>query len=154
LYAVKNEVIQLVIALMALCIGGAAEELLPKIAGVGFPFLMASSVFMAMSLHTSATVMFAVAAGAIEDALSGLPPATSSSFFLAVAALARWSEFPRGALVLAYPLYQWWLWVWTGGAYGVLFNRLLIALPLGLVSAVIAWAIFAWVERGAAVDEE
>ena len=68
MYAVKNEVIQLVIALMALCIGGAAEELLPKIAGVGFPFLMASSVFMAMSLHTSATVMFAVAAGAIEEA--------------------------------------------------------------------------------------
>ena len=149
----KSEFIKVLVGLIAIIVGGAAEEMLPKAADVGVPLLMASSVFMAMKLQVQATVMFAIAAGAVEDALSGLPPATSSSFFLAVAALARWSEFPRGALVLAYPLYQWWLWVWTGGAYGVLFNRLLIALPLGLVSAVIAWAIFAWVERGAAVDE-
>ena len=149
----KSDFIQLVLALQALVVGGAAEELLPKVAGVGFPLLMASSVFMAMRLRAAETVMFAVAAGAFEDSLSGLPPATSASFFLAVAALARWSEFPRGALVLAYPVYQWWLWAWTGGAYGGLFNRLLLALPLGLASAVAAWAALAWAERRAAADE-
>ena len=149
----KSEFIQLVISLAALVVGGAAEEMLPKVAGVGFPFLMAAAVFIAMRLGVPGTVMFAVTAGAVEDSLSGLPLATSSSFFLAVAALARWSEFPHGALVLAYPLYQWWLLVWTGGAYGVLFNRILVALPLGLVSAVAAWSALAWLERRASVDE-
>jgi hypothetical protein len=150
---VKSEFIKVLIGLAAIIVGGAAEEILPKAAEVGVPLLMASSVFMAMKLQVQATVMFAIAAGAVEDALSGLPPATSSSFFLAVAALARWSEFPRGALVMAYPLYQWWLWVWTGGAYGVLFNRMLVALPMGLVSAFAAWTALAWLERRAAVDE-
>lgn len=149
----KSEFIQFVIALAALVAGGSAEELLPKVAGVGLPLLMASSVFMSTRLSTPLTVMFAVAAGAVEDSLSCLPPATSSSFFLAVAALARWSEFPRGALVLAYPLYQWWLWVWTGGTYGVLFNRMLVAVPLGLASVPVAWIALTWLERRAAVDE-
>ena len=148
----KSEFIQLVLSLMAIVVGGAVEELLPKVAGVGFPLLMASSVFMAVRLSVPATVMFAVVAGAVEDSLSGLPAATSSSFFLAVAALARWSDFPRGALVMAYPLYQWWLWVWTGGAYGVLFNRMLLAIPLGLVSAVVSWIVLDWAERRAALD--
>jgi hypothetical protein len=150
---VKSEFVQLVLALMALVVGGAAEEILPKFAGAGFPLLMASSVFMAMRLGVPATVMFAVAAGAVEDSLCALPPATSSSFFLAVAALARWSDFPHGALVMAYPLYQWWLWAWTGGSGGVLFSRMLVALPLGIASAVMAWGALAWAERRAAVDE-
>ena len=149
----KTDFIKLVLAVIALVVGGAAEEILPKIAGVGWPVLMASSVFFAMRRGVPEMVMFAIAAGAFEDALCALPAATSSSFFLAAAALARWSEFPRGALVMTYPLYQWSLWAWTGGTAGGVFNRALVALPFGLATAIAVWAVLAWIERRAAVDE-
>lgn len=150
----KNEAVQFLAALIALVLGGAAEELLPKVAGVGFPVLMAASVFMAMRRRAPDAVMFAVAAGALEDALSGLPPATSSSFFLAVAALARWSDFPHGALVMAYPVYQGWIWIWTMGQLaGGVYGRTLVAVPAGLVTALATWAALAWMERRAAADE-
>ena len=47
--------------------------------------------------------------------LLSLPVMTSASYFLAVAALIRWSGFPRAAIVLTYPAYQLWLAAWTGG---------------------------------------
>ena len=36
----KNEVVQLLVALAALTFGASAEEMLPKFAGVGFPVLL------------------------------------------------------------------------------------------------------------------
>ena len=85
----KTDFIKLVLALIVLVIGGAAEEILPKVAGVGWPVLMASSLFFAMRRGVPEMVMFAIAAGAFEDALCSLPAATSSSFFLAAAALIK-----------------------------------------------------------------
>ena len=149
----KSEAVQFLSALIALVVAGAAEDLLPKVAGVGFPVLMAASVFMAMRRSAPAGVMFALAAGAVEDALSGLPPATSSSFFLAVAALARWSDFPHGALVMAYPVYQVWVWMWMAGLNGSVFGRAIVAVPAGLVTALATWTALAWMERGAAAGE-
>ncbi len=151
--AVKAEFIQITLALMVLVFGGAAEELLPKVAGVGFPVLMSATVFFAMRRSSLPMVLFAIAAGGMEDALCSLPLMTSVSFFLALAALARWSSFPHGALVMAYPLYQLWLWIWTGGANGGLYGRALVALPFGLATALATWAVLSWAERRAAVDE-
>ena len=149
----KAEFVQIALALMALVFGGAAEELLPKVAGVGFPVLMSATVFFAMRRSSLPMVLFAIAAGGMEDALCSLPLMTSVSFFLALAALARWSSFPHGALVMAYPLYQLWLWIWTGGANGGLYGRALVALPFGLATALATWAALSWTERRAAVDE-
>lgn len=149
----KTEAVQFVMALMAMVLGGAAEELLPKVAQVGFPVLMALSVFMAMRRNSPTAVLFAAAAGAMEDAISGLPAGTSPSFFLAVAALARWSDFPRGALLMAYPAYQGWLAVWAGGFHGGVFGRVLVAAPAGFVTALAVWSAMSWAERVAAVDE-
>jgi hypothetical protein len=150
---VKNEIVQLVLTILALVLGCAAEELLPKVSGVGFPVQMAATVFYASKRRVSVSVGFAIAAGAAEDAISGLPPATSVSFFLAVVALARWSEFPNGALVMAYPLYQGWLRLWSGVAYGSFFNRALVAIPFGIATAVATWAVLSLAERSAAIDE-
>lgn len=149
----KSEIVQFVMALLTLVVGCAAEELLPKVAGVGFPILMSASVFFATRRRVVPAICFALAAGAAEDALSGLPPATSASFFLAVAALAKWSEFPHGALVLAYPVYQGWLRLWGGAAVDGVYYRVLIAVPFGMVTAFATWLVLAWVERRAAVDE-
>lgn len=148
----KNDVVQIVLALLVLVVGGAAEELLPKLAGVGFPVLMSATVFMASRRRISLAICFAISAGAVEDSLSGLPPATSISFFLAVAALAKWSDFPHGALVMAYPFYQGWLRLWSETAYGSVFYRALIAVPVGMLTAVATWAVLSWAERRAAVD--
>lgn len=149
----KSEVVQFVLALLALVVGCAAEDLLPKVLGVGFPVLMSASVFIATRRRVPSAICFAIAAGAAEDALSGLPPATSASFFLAVAALAKWSEFPHGALVLAYPVYQGWLRLWGGAAVDSVYYRILIAVPFGMVTAFATWVVLAWAERRAAVDE-
>lgn len=148
----KNDLVQLVLALLALVIGGAAEELLPKIAGTGFPVLMAASVYFATRRRAADAVAFALAAGALEDALGGLPPATSPSFFLAATALARWSAFPRGAFILAYPVYRMWLGLWTAGAAGGMFGSVLVAVPAGVTTAFAVWALLGWAERKAAVD--
>lgn len=149
----KNEFVQFVLALIILVVGSAVEELLPKVAGVGFPVLMAAAVFVADRRRVLVAVLFSIAAGAAEDSISGLPAGASASFFLAVAALARWSEFPHGALVMTYPVYQLWLRLWTGSALGGVFGRVLIAVPFGFVTAVAVWLILAWAERKAAVDE-
>lgn len=149
----KNEIVQIVMALLALVIGCAAEELLPKFAGVGFPVLMCATVFMASRRKILLAIFFAIAAGAAEDSLCGLPPATSVSFFLAVVALVRWGDFPHGALVLAYPVYQGWLRLWAGSACDGVFYRVLIAVPVGLTTALSTWAVMMFAERSAAVDE-
>ena len=46
----KSDIVQIVLALLVLVIGGSAEDILPKIAGVGFPVLMSATVFIASRL--------------------------------------------------------------------------------------------------------
>ena len=148
----KSDIVQIVLALLVLVIGGSVEELLPKLGGVGFPVLMSATVFMASRRRVLQAICFAIAAGAVEESLAGLPPVTGVSFFLVVAALARWSEFPHGALVMAYPLYQGWLRLWAEAEYGSVFYRVLLAVPIGMATAFATWAVLVWAERRAAVD--
>lgn len=148
-----SDVFQLIVAVLALVAGAASEELLPKLAGVGFPVLLTSVQFFAVRATLPLAVLFALAAGAAEDALSGLPPMTSASYFLVVAALVRWSETPRMATAVTYPCYQVWLSVWMAGLGGGVFMRILAAVPLGLATAVAVSLAMAWTWRKAAVDE-
>ena len=141
-------------AVLTLVLGAAAEELLPKPLGVGFPVLLAAVQFWAMSGFPLSMALYALAAGAVEDSLSSLPVMTSASYFLAVAAVVRWSELPRGAIVLTYPIYQIWLWIWIPSLQGNAFHRILMALPVGLAAAFAVWAVLAAVKRGGGVDEE
>lgn len=149
---VKNDLVQFVLALLALVIGGAAEELLPKAAGVGFPVLLAATVYFARRRRTAEAVIFAVAAGALEDALCSLPAVTGPSFFLVVTALARWTAFPAGSWALVYPAYQLWLGLWVAEASVRVFGRLIVSLPVGAAAMAGVWTLLAWAERKAAVD--
>jgi len=92
-----------------LVVGGALEELLPKFWGYGVPLLLAASVLVSVRARPVAVILFAIAAGAFEDSLSGLAPLTSASFFTVVAVLTRWTRIPKAALVLSYPAYLLWL---------------------------------------------
>ena len=141
-------------SLVVLCLGGGAEELLPKMLGVGFPVLLVSVQVMAVRGPLVAAMLFAVCAGGLEDALSSLPPMTSVSFFLLAMAFVRRVDMPCAASLLTYPAYQVWLFAWTGGLGGGVFGRILVSVPVGAATAfAVGWAI-CLVERRAAIDEQ
>lgn len=150
----RNSLLSLAFSLAVLCIGASAEELLPKAFGVGFPLLLASVQVQAVRGSLVSAMMFAVAAGGLEDALSSLPPMTSVSFFLLAMAFARRAELPRAVTLLTYPAYQVWLFAWTGGLGGGVFLRILVSLPVGVATAfAVGWAI-RLAERRAAIGEQ
>lgn len=149
-----NSVIVLVLSVFALVFGAGAETLLPKLLGVGFPVLMAAVQFVALRRPAAEAVLFALAAGAMEDALSSLPAATSASYFLAVAALVKWLGVPGAVAFFAYPVYQVWLFMWTGRPWGGVFGHVLLALPVGVATSLAVEFVLGWAERKAAVDEE
>lgn len=148
----KNDFVILVLALIVLVAAGAAEELSPKWFGVGFPWLLTVTLAFGARRTALAGSVFAVAAGAMEDALSALPPLVSVGFFLAAAAVMRLKTLPRLTAFGAYPVYWLWLAVWVHGAGGGLFGRVLMALPVGAVTFVAAELGLGWLERRAAVD--
>ena len=149
--AVLGSAVQFVFLALALVAGVAAEELLPKFLGVGFPVLLALSQHRASGNGLQGAVLFSVAAGAFEDAISSLPPFTSTSFFILAAALARFANRPRMATALAYPVYHLWLAVWMPSLHGSVYGRMLAALPAGFATAFAVSAIMGFLERKAAV---
>ena len=150
----KDNLLQTVFWLIVLVAGAALEEMLPKFLGVGFPVLLASVPFLAVHRGKSAALAFAAAAGATEEALSGLPPMAGVSFFLALAVLSRRSGFSGTLATLAYPVYQVWLSVWLAGIGGGVFGRILLAFPVGFLTMLAAGAAVNWLCRKAAVDEQ
>ena len=99
----RNSFLALAFSLVVLCLGAGAEELLPKALGVGFPVLLMAAQVVAVRWSLAAAMVFAVAAGGLEDALSSLPPMTSVSFFLLAVALVRRSDLPLAASLRTYP---------------------------------------------------
>jgi hypothetical protein len=150
---VRNNTVQIVFSLLVLIVCGALEEMLPKFAGIGFPLLLSAVQVFSMRRDWFMTVVFALAAGAVEDSISFLPMMTSSAYFLAVAALAHWSGLPRGTMLLTYPFYQPYLALWTTGMGGSIFIRTLAAIPVGLFTVWAMSAILIRLEGKVAFDE-
>ncbi len=148
-----NSLLQLVFCLLLLVLGAGAEELLPRVFGVGCPVLLALAQLVAVRGPAVTLSVFAIAAGAFEDALGALPPAASASYFLAVAWGVNRLGFARAGAALTYPGYLLWLWVWTGASGGGIFGRLLVSVPVGFVTACAVGLVYFWAERGAALDE-
>lgn len=138
---------------MALLLCAGAEELAPRIFGLGFPLLLTLVLVLSVRGTVLSSALLAIAAGVFEDALSALPLMTSVSAFLALASLLRWSDLPRTVAILSYPFYQVWLSLWTGGFGGGVFGRLLVALPVGVLTLALAGTVIEWAARKAAIDE-
>ena len=147
----RNDLLQILFAVLVLVFGTAAEELLPKVVGIGFPVLLVAVQMLTFRFRLPVAVAFAVAAGALEDAVSGLSPLTSVSYFLLVLTAVRALGLPRLAIVLTYPCYQLWLSVWNGGLNG--FTRILLSFPVGLLTACVVAGLLSWFMRKAAIDE-
>lgn len=153
-FAVKSEITKLVFSILALFCGAALEQLCPKTSGVGFPVLLAIAQFESRDSAALPAMLFAVAAGGVEDAISSLPIMTSASYFLLVAVMTRWAGLPRALLLLTYPGYQVWLRIWVGSSFENIYNRLLVALPMGIVTGFVVWGAFMWLKERSAIDEE
>lgn len=134
-----------------LVFGAGCEELLPKVCGVGFPVLLSAVVFFSVRGQSAWALLFAVAAGATADALSALPPLTGVTYFLLVAVALLRSDVLRPAGFLAWPGYQLWLSLWSGGLN--VFTRILVAIPVGAVTTLAVAGILSATMRKAAIDE-
>lgn len=148
----KDSFVQLAFSLLALCLGGAAEDLMPKVLGVGFPVLLAACAYFAGRGTALNAMLFAIVAGAFEDALSGLAPALSISFFLGSALVVRSGVLGHLATWLVLPAYELWLWIWMPQLDGSVFARLVMAFPLGALALVATGTVLAWAERRAGAD--
>lgn len=149
-----NSVLQVLFSLVVLCIGGAFEEMLPKVACVGFPVLLSAVHVIASRQSAVLSVLFAISAGALEDSLSSLPLMTSVSFFLMAAVFVRRVGIPYASALLVYPAYQIWLAAWTGGLGASVFLRVLLAVPIGAVTVAAVWRAVCMAERRAAIGEQ
>lgn len=150
----SSSLVRFVFALLTLILGAAAEELLPKTLGVGFPVLLASTIYFAPRKSIVLPVLFALAAGGAEDALSSLPYLTSASYFLLAAAVIHLTGLPFVIAPFVFPVYQIWLCLWAPDLSGSVFTRFLMAFPIGVLTfAAVAYAL-EHLARKAAIDEE
>ena len=148
-----GRVVQFVLSVLVLVLGAAFEELLPRVFGVGVPVLLMSALFFSARQTGPSVLAFAVVAGAVEDALSALPPMTSVSYFLVLALLLRRLGSAWFVPAVAYAGYQVWLSVWVTSIGGDVFKRVLLACPVGLLTAFAVEVALAWLCRKAAADE-
>lgn len=150
----KNNAVRLVFVVVTLILGAAAEELLPKLLDVGFPVLLAAAVFFAPRRSVAIPVLFALAAGGAEDALSSLPYFTSATYFLLAAAVIHLTGLPYVIAPFVYPVYQLWLCLWATDLSGSVFTRFLVAFPVGVVTIAAVAGLLGQAGRKAAFDEE
>lgn len=151
----KNSRLQLLLAILTLIVASALEEILPKFFGVGAPLLLMATVYAAVKRPLAPAVIFAVAAGAAEDAISSLPMMTSVSYFALLSLLTHWAKEPWSVAILGYVMYQFWLLVWLKwGTIGNVFARALMAIPVALVTAFAVSFVLNLTVRGVALEEE
>ena len=146
----KNNLVQFAFILLALVIGGALEDMLPTIGSLGMPVLLSLAVFFSVETRTPVWILAAVAAGAFEEAVYALPPASAMVFFAAIAVAVRFLREPIVWIAVAYPSYQAWLALVSDGA-GAL-GRMLLSVPVGAVCMSAAYLILSRLWRKAGAD--
>lgn len=152
----RSDFINAILAVAAVVVAAAAQELSPSFCGVKPPFLLMLSLFMAVQPKKRfLRLATALAAGAMAEALSMMPTGSLVAFFVAVAILARVLR-ATGAqwfvVALAPAACEAWLAAW-----GVP-RSLPVAVPVsllltGFAAECVFWAVpAAW--RFAGVDPE
>lgn len=126
--------LQILLFLQVFLLGGSLEEMLPKYFGIGLPLLFASLFHFSSRSSSFLLVAFALAAGAMEDALSALPLMTSGSFFVLSALFFHFVRLPWFVAGCSYSCYQLWLGLWLPDLGGEIFLRLFVALPIGMLT--------------------
>ena len=146
-FAVKNEVVEFALCLVTLVLAASAEVLLPSCRGAGLPWLLAAVLALAPRMTLPVALTAALAAGALEDALSMLPPLTATGFFALAALGARLDYLPRPLLLAAFPVFTFWTGLCSSAPVGDLFARTLLAVPLGAIAGAAAYLLGGWAVR-------
>jgi len=115
---------------------------------------MALSACVAARRSVAALVLFALAAGAFEDALSTLPSMTSPCFFFAVAVISNETRSAKSVTVLAYVFYQLWLKFLLPWSVDTIGTRLVLAPLIAAVTVAAVGFVLPWTERKAAIDAQ
>ncbi len=154
----KSDLVHLAFAFLVLVVGGALEELLPKVYGVGAPILMMATLFIASRRPLPVALLFAVAAGAMEDALTSRTPGLGGSlalFFVLAYAARTARTLPVWLALPLYPCCQLLFFAdrFFDGRGGETCLRFLAAIPVGAATAAVTWAALLALERRAALDE-
>lgn len=144
---VRNSFHIFAFSVLALVFGGVTEELSPRFFGIGFPVLLSLAETTARRRSLFAAIAFAAAAGAFEDAISGLPVLTSVTVYISAVLFVRWSCCGRYVTAVTFPLCQAWMWLWLPDLSGSVFVRLLVAVPLGAVTSLAVDLVVRHVER-------
>ena len=151
----KKDFVHLVYMLIVLVVAGAMEELVPKIFNVGLPVLLSAAAYSALRRTPVEALLFALAAGGMEDSLSSLPFATSIGFFVAQFALLRLFKLPLAAAIPFFALYQFWVWMWLGSRHsGGLWLRILSSIPVGALTLALVCLAMRWLDGKAAMNEK
>ena len=150
----KADVSKFVFSALWLVACAAAEDLSPKFLGLGLPFVMAAAAAFSSRRLFSWThaMVFAAAAGAIEDSLCGFPPATSASFFAVAAFASRKLSLSVFASAIVFPLYLLWLWTWGLVSGGGNYLRFVLFAPFGLVATLVVSGLVAVSARKAGLS--
>ena len=150
----KSDIVQLSVALMVLIAAAAAETLLPKFSGVGFPLLLAAATVFGGRWTFLRAELFGVAAGAFEDAICSLPMAMSAVYFFAAAAAMRKFSLSPWSIIPFYVVYQLWIIIWVPLSLGGFCNRLLLAVPTAAAAMLLTLPVLHYLSRKAALDED
>ena len=145
----KGSIVKFAFIVLALVIGGALESALPSVWGLGVPVLLGMAIFFANYTAAPEWIFAAVSAGALEESVAALPPATAIVFFAAIALAVRFLREPVVWVVAAFPAYQVWLGLVADGSGAI--ARAMVAIPVGALSlaAVVALMSVAWRKAGA-----
>ena len=151
--AVKSKALKSVYALLLLVAACAAEELLPDFLRVGFPVLLSLALVYARKRTLAATILFAVAAGAMEESISALPVFTSAGYFLLASLLTRFIALDLLSALLTFPFYQLYLVIWSEADGWSFCLPALLALPLGALTYYAVLSLMTFLDKWSAVDE-
>jgi hypothetical protein len=146
---VKSSVVQFAFIVLSLAVGAAVEDMLPPVFGLGIPVLLGVAVFFAVETRAPVWLFAAVAAGALEESVAVLPPATAIVFFVALATAVRFFREPLAWILASYPAYQVWIGLVADGSGAV--SRIVFSLPVGAfaLAVVVAALSVSWRKAGA-----
>lgn len=149
----RDSIVKFAYSTIVIVACGAFEELLGSVMNVGFPFLLAATVSIAIDRSARMMLMFALAAGAMEDSLCALPSAVSVWSFLAIGSSIRWGIAPYVIACAAFPVYQILLWLLVPDIEGSVFTRLPLSLGIGSITFFAVHWVLRVLGRKVALDE-
>ena len=161
----KSSAVQIVFALLALVLGAAVQDMFPPFGGVKPPLLAILSIYATLRRPFTAAIAASVSAGALADALGGVPAGCNIAFFAALACLVRairgaacGMPLPLAGLAtaaLVAPLLELWYAICGSGASGAgeLQVRALIAAVPAAIAGCALFAVMPQLERISGVPE-